>query len=310
MADGTVPPTPPESRRPRRSAGQSVVTASGPGKKSGKAGVRRGERPQRGIQSAEMACRILKAIASFDGEITLSALSAHLGMLPGNVHRYLASLQFEGFVKQERVSGEYDLGPAALALGTRAMRRLDNQEVAFQETRALSKEIDASVWLSVWTENIPVVVAVHDRGAIGPLTARLGTRVRATYSAQGRVFLAYREQALTDAMWKLEYDKEEPPRSEGQVLDLPRFQKLLQTIRERGGLSRVRGDMTKGISAMASPVFDMWGNVIFVVTAVGHTHELNVGWGSKTAVELVKTTKRISEKLGFTGHARIPQGAA
>lgn len=307
MADGTTPPSPAEPKRTRRSAGQAAAPGS-TGKKSGKPNGRRGERPQRGIQSAEMACRILKAIASFDGEITLSALSAHLGMLPGNVHRYLASLQFQGFVKQERASGEYDLGPAALALGTRAMRRLDTQEVAFQETRALSKEIDASVWLSVWTENIPVVVAVHDRGAIGPLTARLGTRVRATYSAQGRVFLAYREPALADAMWKLEYDKEEPPRSEGHVLDQPRFQKLLQTIRERGGLSRVRGDMTKGISAMASPVFDMWGNVIFVVTAVGHTHELNVGWNSKTAIELVRTTKRISEKLGFTGHARPVPG--
>ncbi len=310
MADGTTPPTSSESKRTRRSAGQSVAPGSTASKQSGKAHGRRGERPQRGIQSAEMACRILKAIAGFDGEITLSALSAHLGMLPGNVHRYLASLQFEGFVKQERISGEYDLGPAALALGTRAMRRLDTQDVAFQETRTLSKEIDASVWLSVWTENIPVVVAVHDRGAIGPLTARLGTRVRATYSAQGRVFLAYREAALSETMWKLEYDKEEPPRSEGHVLDQPRFQKLLQTIRKRGGLSRVRGDMTKGISAMASPVFDMWGNVIFVVTAVGHTHELNVGWGSKTAVELVKTTQRISEKLGFTGHPRDPQGAA
>ncbi len=193
-----------------------------------------------------------RTIVAWPGEITLSALSAHLGMLPGNVHRYLASLQFEGFVKQERVSGEYDLGPAALALGTRAMRRLDNQEVAFQETRALSKEIDASVWLSVWTENIPVVVAVHDRGAIGPLTARLGTRVRATYSAQGRVFLAYREQALTDAMWKIEYDKDEPPRSEGQVLDLPKFQKLLATIRERGGkVTREAGPMKGGSTVIA-----------------------------------------------------------
>jgi DNA-binding IclR family transcriptional regulator len=308
MSDGLTSP-PPAPKGTRRAAGQPVANGNGAsGRKRGKSG-RQGERPQRGIQSAEMACRILKAIASFDGEITLSALSSHLGMLPGNVHRYLASLQYQGFVKQERASGEYDLGPAALALGTRAMRRLDNQEVAFQETRALSKEIDASVWLSVWTENIPVVVAVHDRGAIGPLTARLGTRVRATYSAQGRVFLAYREPALTEMMWKLEYDKEEPPRTEGQVLDLPKFQKLLATIRERGGLSRVRGDMTKGISAMAAPVFDMWGNVIFVVTAVGHTHELNVGWGSKTAVELAKTTKRISEKLGFTGHVRIPQNA-
>jgi DNA-binding IclR family transcriptional regulator len=284
-----------------------VATNSSSSKKSGKAGGRRGERPQRGIQSAELACRILKAIAAFDGEITLSALSSHLGMLPGNVHRYLASLQFEGFVKQERVSGEYDLGPAALALGARAMRRLDTQEVAFQETRILSTEIDASVWLSVWTENSPVVVAVHDRGAIGPMTARLGTKVRATYSAQGRAFLAYRDPAVAEQLWKLEYDKEEPPRSEGHVLDLARFQKLLTTIRERGGMSRVRGDMTKGISALSSPVFDMWGNVVFVVTAVGHTHELNVGWGTKTAVELAKATKRISEKLGFTGQPRVHQ---
>jgi DNA-binding IclR family transcriptional regulator len=267
-------------------------------------GKSRGERPQRGIQSAEMACRILKAIASFNGEITLSALSAHLGMLPGNVHRYLASLQLQGFVKQERVSGEYDLGPAALALGARAMRRLDPQEVAFQETRMLSKEIDASVWSAVWTENIPVVISVHDRGAIGPLTARLGTRMPAIYSATGRVFLAYRDAAAVEQQWKLEYDKDEPPRSEGHVLDLPHFHKLLETIRERDGLSRVRGDMTKGISAIASPVFDMWGNVVFVITAVGHTHELNVSWGSKTAVELSKATHRISEKLGFVRSPR------
>ncbi len=276
---------------------------SAPTTKTGR-GNRRGERPQRGIQSAEMACRILKAIASCNGEITLSALSAQLGMLPGNVHRYLASLQQQGFVKQERVSGEYDLGPAALALGARAMRRLDPQEVAFQETRMLSKEIDASVWSAVWTENIPVVFSVHDRGAIGPLTARLGTRMPAIYSATGRVFLAYRDAATVEQLWKLEYDKEEPPRGEGHVLDLPRFHKLLETIREREGLSRVRGDMTKGISAIASPVFDMWGNVVFVITAVGHTHELNVSWGGHTAIALAKATKRISEKLGFNGHAR------
>jgi DNA-binding IclR family transcriptional regulator len=281
-----------------------MTTASGTTKKSGRGHARRGERPQRGIQSAEMACRILKAIASFDGETTLSALSAHLGMLPGNVHRYLASLQFQGFVKQERVSGEYDLGPAALALGARAMRRLDPQEVAFQETRLLSKEIDASVWSAVWTGNIPVVFAVHDRGAIGPLTARLGTTMRATYSATGRVFLAYRDTEAVEQLWKLEYDKEEPPRSEGHVLDLPRFHKLLQSIRDRGGLSRVRGDMTRGISAIAAPVFDMWGNVVFVITAVGHIHELNVSWSGHTAVELARTTRRISEKLGFNGHPR------
>ena len=251
-----------------------------------------------------MACRILKAIAGFNGEITLSALSAHLGMLPGNVHRYLASLQYQGFVKQERENGEYDLGPAALVLGVRALRRLDPQEVAFQETRMLSKEIDASVWSAVWTENIPVVFAVHDRGAIGPLTARLGTRMPASYSATGRVFLAYLDAAAVEQQWKLEFDKEEPPRSEGQVLDLPRFHKLLEDIRERGGLSRVRGDMTKGISAIASPVFDMWSNIVFVITAVGHTHELNVSWGGNTATALMKATKRISEKLGFNGHSR------
>ncbi len=272
---------------------------SGTTKKKRRTSANREQSTQRGIQSAETACHILKAIASFNGELTLGELSSHLGMLPGNVHRYLASLQRQGFVKQERASGEYDLGPAALALGVRAMRRLDQHDVVFQETRKLSAAIDASVWAAVWAEESPVVVSVHDRGAIGPLTARLGTQISAIYSATGRVFLAYRDEAAVAKQWKLEYQPESPPRAEGHVLDFPHLLKVLEGVREREGLARVRGDMTKGISAIASPVFDMWGNVVFVTTAVGHTYELDVAWGGKTATELTKATQLISERLGL-----------
>lgn len=263
----------------------------------------RGERPQRGIQSAETACHILKTIASFNGEVTLGKLSAHLGMLPGNVHRYLASLQRHGFVMQERLSGEYDLGPAALALGARAMRRMDQHDVAFQETRKLSKTLDTSVYAAVWTEERPVVVMVHNRGAMGPLTARIGVQIPAIYSATGRVFLAYRDAASIEQQWKLEYRREAPPRSEGHSLDLARFHKLLQGIHERGGLARVRGDMTKGINAMSAPVFDMWGNVVFVITAVGHAYELDASWDGPTATALSQATGLMSQKLGFDPNA-------
>jgi len=270
----------------------------------GKYGVKRrararGDRPQRGIQSAETACHILKTIASFNGEVTLGKLSTHLGMLPGNVHRYLASLQRHGFVTQERLSGEYDLGPAALALGARAMRRMDQHDVVFQETRRLSKTLDTSVYAAVWAEDQPVVVMVHNRGAIGPLTAQIGVHIPAIYSATGRVFLAYRDAAATENQWHLEYRREAPPRNEGHALDQGQFLKMLSGIRERGGLARVRGDMTKGINAMSSPVFDMWGNVVFVITAVGHAYELDASWEGPTALALTEATRVISERLGF-----------
>jgi DNA-binding IclR family transcriptional regulator len=267
--------------------------------KGGRTRASKGERPQRSIQSAETACHILKTIAAFNGEVTLGALSTRLGMLPGNVHRYLTSLQRHGFVTQERSSGEYDLGPAALALGARALRRMDQHDVVFQETRKLSKVLDTSVYAAVWVEDRPVVVMVHNRGAIGPLTARLGVQIPAIYSATGRVFLAYRDAAMTEHQWKLEYRKEAPPRADNQPLDLPRFQRHLEGIRERDGLARVRGDMTKGINALSAPVFDMWGHVVFVITAVGHAYELDASWDGSTAAALAATTRLISEKLGF-----------
>lgn len=272
---------------------------SGPPKKKKREAARRDKSPQRGIQSAETACHILKTIAAFNRELTLGELSAQLHMLPGNVHRYLTSLQREGFVKQERMSGEYDLGPAALALGVRAMRRLDPHDIVFQETRKLAQTIRTSVWAAVWSQDSPVVISVHDRGGIGPLTARLGTPIAAIYSATGRVFLSFRDEAAAEKQWKLEYKADNPPRAEGHPLDFPAFLKLLESIRERDGLARVRGGTNKGISAMAAPVYDMWGNVVFVVAAVGNVYELDLAWNGPTATELMSTTRVISEKLGL-----------
>lgn len=186
MADGTVPPIPPQSRQ-AAAFGRAI---SGDDKRSRQEN-RQGRRPARRATPARHPVRRNGMPHPESHRVVRwrdhaeRAVRPPLGMLPGNVHRYLASLQFERFrqtgARQRRVRPR----SGRARTRTRAMRRLDNQEVAFQETRALSKEIDASVWLSVWTENIPVVVAVHDRGAIGPLTARLGTRVRATLFGPG-----------------------------------------------------------------------------------------------------------------------------
>jgi len=261
--------------------------------------ARKAPRIQRGIQSAETACHILKTVAALSGEVTLGELSQRLGMLPGNVHRYLTSLQRHGFITQERASGEYDLGPAALTLGAHAMRRMDHHDIVFQEARKLSDRIDASVYAALWAEDRPVVVVVHNRGAIGPLTVRLGVQVPSIYSGTGRVFLAYRDPAFTDQQWQEFCRRDDPPRAEGHALDLPQFHKLLQSIRDRKGLARVRGDLTKGINAISAPVFDQHGNVVFVITAVGLAHALDVSWNSATASELAKSAAAVSERFGY-----------
>ena len=220
-------------------------------------------------------------------------------MLPSNVHRYLATLQQRGFVKQEHASGQYDLGPAALALGTHAMRRLDQHDVVLKGARALSTTIDASIWVAVWVEDAPVIVSVHDRGGAGHLTARVGARISAVYSPIGRVFLACQDDATAERLWKLEYRVDAPPQAEGRILDFRQFLNVLKDIRERDGLARVRNGMANGFSGVAAPVFDMWGKIAFVVAAVGEAYELDVAWSSRIATELKRSTTRMSQRLGF-----------
>lgn len=71
---------------------------------------------QRSIQSIEIGGRLLNALALQSGPMSLKELAQAAEMTPSKAHPYLVSFGRLGLIEQERDSGQYRLGPAALQL--------------------------------------------------------------------------------------------------------------------------------------------------------------------------------------------------
>src|SRR3972149_8739470 len=69
-----------------------------------------------GVQSAEVALRLLRVLVEARKPMMLRDLAAAGRMPPAKAHRYLVSLGREGYVEQDGTGGLYDLGPDALEL--------------------------------------------------------------------------------------------------------------------------------------------------------------------------------------------------
>src|SRR2546430_2433433 len=86
-------------------------------------------------------------------------------------------------------------------------------------------------------------------------------------SATGRLFAAYLPDAVTAPILKAEFART-PEAKRG-------YAERLEEIRARG-LSRVQGDLLRGVASVAAPVFGHGGGIVAVIAALGPPGGFNV----------------------------------
>src|ERR1700752_4741229 len=129
---------------------------------------------RQGIQSVEIAMRVLLALERGAGPMTLTQIAEGCGRQASKVHRYLVSLGRVGLVSQSPRSGRYDLGPSLRRLGMEALRRMDEVGLASEYLPGLRDRTRHAVNLAVWGDHGPVVVR-WDYGSYAlPITVRVG----------------------------------------------------------------------------------------------------------------------------------------
>ena len=100
-------------------------------------------RGRAGVQSVEVAARLLDVLAAASGALTLKDLAAKAQMSASKAHRYLVSLARTGLVEQD-ATGRYDLGIRALSVGLAALGRIDAVRIATDELERLSDDAGAT----------------------------------------------------------------------------------------------------------------------------------------------------------------------
>jgi DNA-binding IclR family transcriptional regulator len=246
-------------------------------------------RSPRGIQSVEVGGQLLKVLARTGRRMALKDLARAADMTAAKAHPYLVSFGKLGLIEQDAVSGHYGLGPLAMQLGLISLQQVDPVRLAIAELPALAQRIGYTVSASVWGDNGPTIIRVEEGPTAVYVAMRHGTTASVRHTATGKVFAAFGPRERAAAALAAE--------GFAGALDEPAFAAELEAVRQHQ-ISEVTDQLLPGISALATPVFDGFGQLVLCLAAIGPSATLQTGPGSAAAGHLRDTSRSLSQRLG------------
>ncbi|MDO5691320.1 MAG: IclR family transcriptional regulator [Pseudomonadota bacterium] len=250
---------------------------------------------QRGIQSIEVGMRVLQALTEQRRPLPLKDLARLADMPPAKAHPYLVSFMTTGLVKQNPLTGHYELGPAALQMGLAALQQLDPLTEASQEAAQLAARSDLSIALVVWGQLGPTVVRLDEPRYPLHVNLRVGTVMSLFNTITGRVFAAYLPEKMVRSM--LEDEHRRVVGGQSSSFDAPEVQALLQGIRA-SGMGRGISMPQPGVNTLCAPVFDAAGHIVLVMTMIGPQGVFDAEIDSPAGRLLREHADRVSRRLG------------
>ena len=245
---------------------------------------------RQGVRSVEVGLRLVKLLAERAQPLALKDLAAGAHMPAAKAHRYLVSLIRAGLAEQDRESGRYRLGPMALDIGLAALCQVDVLKFGGEVLAELRAAIDETVLLAIWGNKGPVVARWEESTRPVATNVRAGWVMPMLNSATGRCFAAYLPEAAAAPLLEAEYALRPEERT--------RYPARLDEIRAHG-LSRVEGDLLRGVASVAAPVFGHAGAVVAVIAALGPQGAFDVDWDGGNARAVKNAAARLSARLGF-----------
>lgn len=235
------------------------------------------------IQSVERAAKLLGFFTVGRPRLTLSEITARLGVSKATAHRYAMVLRRVNLLRYDAATASYTLGPQVLTLAAAARAGLPIITVAGPVMEELVGEVNETAVLSVWDGEAPVVVRVDDgTERLVRVSVRAGARLSPRDSAQGRIFSAFLPTSSVP-------DLEEDLRTSAQLV------RDLENVRSSG--LAISSPEIHGVRTIAAPVFSD-GNIVAVMALIGTTATVPDDISSDPAKALKKAAARLSDQFG------------
>ena len=163
--------------------------------------------------------------------------------------------------------------------------------MAIAELPALAQRIGytVSASASVWGDSGPTVIRVEEGPTAVYVAMRHGTTASVRHTATGKVFAAFGPRERAAAALAAE--------GFAGALDEPAFAAELEAVRQHH-ISEVTDQLLPGISALATPVFDGFGQLVLCIAVIGPSATLQTGPASPAAQQLRQAARKLSQRLG------------
>lgn len=260
---------------------------------------------RRSVQSIKIGYMLLDALAAARAPLPLKDLARVTDMQPSKARRYLVSFLDCHLVQQVADTGFYELGPMAIRLGLAAMSRLDPIQKTVDGAKMLSKELDRTMMVAVWSERGPVIIAWFDSSDVVACNLRVGMVLPITASGSGKLFLTYLPRKTTQTV--LDRAAEVSPLAGDQKPALKQaVDRIIENV-SREGIATTTGDLLPGLHAIAAPIFDSNGTIAAVLAEVHRKDDTMEVAGRPISDAVIDTAAAISQQLGHGWLGEVSQ---
>jgi DNA-binding IclR family transcriptional regulator len=245
----------------------------------------------------EAAARVADVLLLFtEGPATLgvSRIGRELGLSKAVVYRILRSLVARGLVEVEPLSREYRLGPAAAALGARALRDSDLRGAALDVLRGLRDETGETATLTSLLPQGRLYLEQFEGVHEIKMTVELGRLFPLHAGSSGKCMLAFlpadqRAEVLGGGLARL---------TERTIVDPGELASELDLIRGRG-YAVSGGERQPDAASVAAPVFGVSGVPIGAVSVCGPRFRVTAELVEKIAPKVTAAAALISRRMGW-----------
>ncbi len=250
-----------------------------------------------GAQAVLRAIAVLKAFTLEKPERDVASLAEETGLSRGTVHRLLAALESEALVTRHRSEGRhgpYRLGPAATALGVRALRSSKLRETAHAVLERLAEKSGETATLEVLADGKMLILdEVLGARLIGAAPS-LGTAWALHATSTGKAILAALPAARTRDLLPGKLVRF----TASTITSGARLDEALDEVRERGYATALE-EIEEGYSATGAVILTPMHEPYAALSLGGPSARLSTGVVEELGALVKSGAEEISAKLGF-----------
>lgn len=216
--------------------------------------------------SLQKALRILQTFSMEKPAQTLTEIARRSGVNVSTAYRLLSTLEGEGFVEHSRGGNTYSLAMRMFELGSIVLHDMDINVAGVPVLARLATETGETTYITVQYGDVVLCVArVEGIKHLRSQFLEVGRRLPLHAGAASKVLLAHLpEERARELLAKSPLI----PFTENTITDPEVLLSSLPRIRVHGYAMSVE-EITRGITAVASPILDSTGSVVAALTLSG-----------------------------------------
>lgn len=247
------------------------------------------------VPSIKRALAVLELLAQSKGGLTISRISRKLGLPSSSSYLITKTLEQEGFLQKNALTGKYSFGLKLTSLSRSTLENLDLREEARPFLVLLMQRTGLTVHMAILERNEAVIIEKIDCPGLVRLSSFVGRRLDSHCTGLGKTLVAFLpEEELEQQILSRGFAKH----NDNTIVSASALKRELVRIRELGFAFDDEEDEV-GLRCLGAPVFAHTGKVVAAISVAGTLSQIPDDRIGSLAKSVLQKAKEISSVLGY-----------